>query len=106
MFSPSHTRISPSQAFQVYFIVECFQIPDLAARLLQHNPLGRWRLYVIALASVWGQLALGLLYMNALAIEGSQIIAFLAYQPLTLPPQIALSPTPFFRLLLAITYHT
>ena len=45
-------------------------------------------------------------YMNALVIEGSQIIAFLAYQPLTLPPQIALSPTPFFRLLLAITYHT
>ena len=35
MFSPSHTPISRSQAFHVTSIVECSQIPNLAAGHLQ-----------------------------------------------------------------------
>ena len=41
MFSPFLTQISQSQAFQVYFIVECSQSPNLAAghlQALQHKP--------------------------------------------------------------------
>ena len=45
MFSPFPTRISRSQAFQVYFFVEYAQIPNLAAGHLQAfqliRPLGR-----------------------------------------------------------------
>ena len=63
-------------------------------------------MYAIVLASVYRQLALGLSYMNTVAIKGSQIIAFLAYQPLTLPPELdPLSPTTFWRLLPAPGYH-
>ena len=54
---------------------------------------------LIWLVSV-GSLLLALSDMNVLVIEGSQIIAYLAYQPLILPTRIdPLSPIPFSRLL-------
>ena len=37
MFSPFPTRISRSQAFQVYFIVECFQIANSTAGQLHDD---------------------------------------------------------------------
>ena len=76
----------------MYFTVECFQVPNLAAGHI--NLLGRRRLCVIVLASVCRQLALGLSCMNASVTEGSQIITFLVDQ--NLPPQLdPLFPTPF-----------
>ena len=76
-FLPFATRISRSQAaFQVYFIVECSQIPNLAAgqlQALQHKPSRQ-------VAVVW---------------YGLQIIAFVAYQLLTIPLRVdPLCPRP------------
>ena len=108
MFSPSHTRISQSQAS--LFNVECPWIPNFSAGHpdgLQHKPSRLVAVYVIVLVSVCWQLAFGLSHINTFEIEGSQIIAFLAYRPLTLPPRLkSLSPTPFFLWLAAGVYCT
>ena len=74
-------------------IVVCSQIPNFAAghlQALQHKPSRQ--VAVVGLCYWFWPVSVGSLllvyhnYMNALAIEGSQIIAFLAYQSLTLPP--------------------
>ena len=67
MFSPSHTRISQSQAFRLF--VDLSQIPKCAAvhlQALQYKLPGNCSSYVIVSASICRQLAFGL---NALVIE-------------------------------------
>ena len=107
MFSPSHTRISQSQAS--LFNVECPWIPNFSAGHpdgLQHKPSRQVAVYVIVLVSVCWQLAFGLSHINTFEIEGSQIIAFLAYRPLTLPPLLEpLFPPPPTLLPCAGDYH-
>ena len=73
--------------------------------LCNKSLLDWWQLYVIILASVCWQFSFDLSHINALVMEGSQIITFLAYQPLTLPPR--LDPlSPHTLLPAAPGYHT
>ena len=107
---PLKSNFSQVEAKQVCFNIECPRIFNLAAvhlDALQHKPSRLVAMYVIGLVSVRWRLAFGLSHINALEIEGSQIIAFLAYRPLTLPPRLkSLSPTPFFLWLAAGVYCT
>ena len=105
MFFPFSTRISRSQAFQIYFSDEYSQIRHLAAghlQALQHKHSRRWKLQPMLLFWPVSVGSLVLVYHVCgcfVTIEGSQIIAFLSYQLLTLPLRVdPFAPTPFSRL--------
>ena len=84
MFSPFPIRTSRSQVFQVHFIAECSQIPNLAAgqlQVLQHKPSRQVQLYAVVFVSISRKLGFGLWHKCFVTIESLQLFSFYRLTP-------------------------